>query len=114
MDSDQAINVHDNDGFGLINRVTQAYFPSYRIAAMTSDKLRRKLATMAILLLVIFAPFVIIGTTLTFLILTGDLVRGEVSPLVFLELYVIELILVAIFTFGLFWLTKYIVREHLH
>lgn len=80
---------------------------------MASDEFRRKFVTMAILLLVIFATLVIIGTALMFLVLTGDLVRSEVSPIEFLELYAIELILVAAFTFGLFRLTQYMVHEHL-
>lgn len=92
---------------------SQVYFPRYRISANASDEHRRKFATLAILLLVFFTPLVIIGTVLAFRIVTGDLLRDEVSSFDFLELSVIAFILVAVFTFGQFQLTQYIAREHL-
>lgn len=80
---------------------------------MIPDDSRDRIAILAYGVLVLFAPVMILVLTLGFLSLTGDLVLGRVTPLEFLELYVIELVLVVGFGYGLYRLTLWVVRHRL-
>ncbi|MBO4247426.1 hypothetical protein IL252_06275 [Halomicrobium sp. IBSBa] len=62
---------------------------------MASDGGRSNLKTIALGLAVLFVPALIIVATLEFLILTGDLVLNELTPLQLVELYLIDLVLFA-------------------
>mgnify|MGYP000415736757 CR=1 FL=1 len=62
---------------------------------MASDGGRSNLKTIALGLAVLFVPALIIVATLEFLILTGDLVLNELTPLELVELYLIDLVLFA-------------------
>ncbi|NLV08709.1 hypothetical protein ACAH01_02510 [Halomicrobium sp. HM KBTZ05] len=62
---------------------------------MGSDGGRSNLKTIALGLAVLFVPALIIVATLEFLILTGDLVLNELTPLQLVELYLIDLVLFA-------------------
>lgn len=64
-------------------------------------------------LLVLFGPAVILTVALAFLTFTGGLARGEVSAIELLELYVIELVLLAGFGYLVYRLTRYLVEHRL-
>lgn len=72
---------------------------------MSSDDRSNKIVRWTIGLIVFLAPFAILLLTLTFLVFTGDLVRGRVTVLEFLELYILELVLFATSAYVLYRLT---------
>lgn len=67
----------------------------------------------AIGFLVLLAPVVIIAMTVGLLVYTGDLILQGVTPLVFLELYLIEIAVFAAFTYVIYRLTKVLVVHQL-
>lgn len=78
---------------------------------MLSGGSRDRLILLAYALLILFAPIAILTLTLGFLSLTGDIVLGELTPLEFLELYIIELVLIVGFGYGIYRVTLWVV-EH--
>lgn len=78
---------------------------------MLPEDAQTRLALLAYGVLVILAPVVILTLTLGFLILSGDLVLGRLTPLEFLELYLIELVVFVGFGYGLYRLTLW-ASEH--
>lgn len=80
---------------------------------MISPDLRDRAIILAIGLLVLLSPVLFLAATLSFLILTGDLILGQVTLLEFLELYIIELILFIGLTYGLYKLTLWMVENQL-
>lgn len=72
-----------------------------------------RIVVLVILLLVVLAPILIIILTLAFLVLIGDLLLGQLTPLELLELYIIDLVLFAGFAYGLYRLTLTLVKRKL-
>ena len=68
---------------------------------------------LAIALLVILAPALVLALTVGFLVFTGDLVLGRVTPLEFLELYIIDLVLIAGVGYAVYRLTLWLVENRL-
>lgn len=64
-------------------------------------------------LLVLLAPALILVLALAFLAFTGDLLLGRVTPLELLELYVIELVSVAVLAYGLYRLVRVLIVHRL-
>ena len=80
---------------------------------MTLDDIPDTFVVVAISLLVLLAPAVLIGMTVGLLVYTGDLILEGVTLLVFLELYLVEIVFFAAFTYVLYWLTKLLVVHRL-
>lgn len=83
------------------------------VSAMSSGDRSNKIVEWAIGFIVFLAPLVILIFTLTFLAYTGDLVRGRVTVLELLELYIFELVLFATFAYALYRLTLRLVERQL-
>jgi hypothetical protein len=64
-------------------------------------------------LLVLLAPALLLGLTLVFLAYIGDTFVQGLSLLEILELYLIELVVVVVFGYGVYKLTKYLVIHQL-
>ncbi|WP_338741551.1 hypothetical protein [Haloplanus salilacus] len=64
-------------------------------------------------LLVLLAPVVLLVLTLGFLVITGDLILGRVTPLEFLELYVIDLAVLLAVGYGVYRLTLWLVAHRI-
>ena len=64
-------------------------------------------------MLLLFAPVVLLALTLGFLVITGDLILGRVTPLEFLELYVIDLAVLLAVGYGVYRLTLWLVAHRL-
>ncbi|WP_436909872.1 hypothetical protein [Halosimplex marinum] len=62
-------------------------------------------------ILVILAPAVILGLTLEFLVLTGDLVLGRVTLVELLELYLIDLVAVSVVAYLVYRLGQRLVHH---
>lgn len=80
---------------------------------MSSDDSRDRVVALAYGVLILLSPAVILVLTLGFLTFTGDLILGRVTPLEFLELYIIELIVLAGFGYGLYRLTLRVAQRRL-
>lgn len=80
---------------------------------MSSSGLSERLTVLLIGVVVIMAPVVIVLLTVAFLVFTGDLVLRRVTPLEFVELYLIDLALFAAFAYGLYWLTLRLIDSRL-
>jgi len=72
---------------------------------MPSDLTSKRVVMLAYGVLLLLAPVVVLSVTLGFLVLSGDLLLGRLSPLEFLELYLIELLVFLTFGYGLYRLT---------
>lgn len=72
-----------------------------------------RVVVIAIGLLVLVAPVVLLAMTVGLLAYTGDLVLEGVTMLVFIELYLIEIVVFAVFTYLLYRLTKVLVVHQL-
>jgi hypothetical protein len=81
--------------------------------AMASPKARNNLVLLAIGLLVLLGPVAILAATLAALTLLGDVALGEITPVAFLELYVIDLVLFVGFGYGIYRLTLWLVSDRL-
>ena len=68
---------------------------------------------LAIGLLVLFTPVLLLVITLWFLSLTGDLLLGKITLLELLELYVLDLLLVAGIAFAIYRLMVRLVEHQL-
>lgn len=64
-------------------------------------------------LLVTLAPALLLALTVGFLVLTGDLVLGRLTPLEFIELYIIDLLLFVGAGYGVYRLTLWTVENRL-
>lgn len=80
---------------------------------MERSDLTDRLVVLAIGLLIVLGPVVLLVLTLGFLMLTGDLLVNQVTPIEFLELYVIDLLLFSVFGYGFYRLTLTMVERHL-
>jgi hypothetical protein len=80
---------------------------------MSADDSRDRVVALAYGVLILLSPAVILVLTLGFLTFTGDLVLGRVTPLEFLELYIIELVVLAGFGYGLYRLTLRVAQRRL-
>lgn len=67
---------------------------------------RDRLVVLAIGLAIIFAPVVLIVLTVGFLSITGELVVGNITPLEFVELYLIDLIVFVGLGYGVYRLAR--------
>lgn len=74
---------------------------------------RDRVIVLAIGLLVILAPALLLALTVGFLVLSGDLVLGRLTPLEFIELYIIDLLLFAGAGYGVYRLTLWTVENRL-
>ena len=68
---------------------------------------------MVVGLLVVLAPALVLALIVGFLVLTGDLVLGRITPLEFLELYIIDLVLVVGVGYSVYRLTLWLVKDRL-
>jgi hypothetical protein len=80
---------------------------------MALDDVPDRFVLMAIGLLLLLAPVVLIVTTFGLLVYTGDLILDGVTPLVFLELYLLEIGVFAVFAYVLYRLTMVLVVHRL-
>lgn len=80
---------------------------------MLPDDPQDRVAFLVLGLLVLLAPIVLLVLTLGFLVITGDLVLGRVTPLEFLELYVIDLTVLLVVGYGVYRLTLWLVTKRL-
>lgn len=80
---------------------------------MVPEDLPDELVVIAIGLVVLLAPAVLIALTVGLLVYTGDLILDGVAPIVFFELYFLEIAVFAAFTYVLYWLTKALVVHQL-
>lgn len=76
---------------------------------MLSPDTRDRLTLLTIGLLVVLGPVLILGFTLGVLVLFGELAIGQLTPIEFLELYVIELLLFVAFAYAIYRLTLWTV-----
>jgi hypothetical protein len=76
---------------------------------MIPPESRDRLGLLAIGLLVLLGPVLILVLTLAALVFFGDLVLGRLTPVEFLELYIIELLLFTGFGYGIYRLTLWLV-----
>lgn len=83
------------------------------LSAMPSSDFSNKIVALAIGLLLLLAPALILFFTISFLSFTGDLVVGRVTMIEFIELYLIDFVLFAVFAYGLYRLTKTLVSRKL-
>jgi len=74
---------------------------------------RDRVVVLAIALLVILAPALVLALTVGFLVLSGDLVLGRITLLEFLELYTIDLVLIAGVGYAIYRLTLWLVENRL-
>lgn len=77
-----------------------------------SDAVNR-LVVLAIGILVLLTPALLLATVFWFLTFTGDLVLREVTLLEFVELYLIELVLIAAVTYSLYRLVLWLAEHKL-
>ncbi|PSQ28389.1 hypothetical protein BRD03_03315 [Halobacteriales archaeon QS_9_68_17] len=75
---------------------------------MVSSDSWNRITVLLVGLLVLFAPALFVIITLEFLILTGEVALTEISLLEFLELYIIDLILLVGFGYGVYRLTLWV------
>lgn len=80
---------------------------------MIPDDPQDRIVFLLLGLLVVLAPIVLLVLTLGFLVITGDLVLGRVTPLAFLELYVIDLTVLLVVGYAVYRLTLWLVTERL-
>jgi hypothetical protein len=72
---------------------------------------RDRLVLIAIGFLVLLAPALILVITLGTLVLFGDLALGRLTPVEFLELYLIDLVLFFVLAYGVYRLTLWLVKR---
>jgi hypothetical protein len=80
---------------------------------MALDDVPDRFVLMAIGLLLLLAPVVLIVTTFGLLVYTGDLILDGVTPLVFVELYLLEIGVLAAFAYALYRLMTVLVLHRL-
>jgi len=78
---------------------------------MAPSRPRDRLALLATGLFVLVGPVLVLASTLGVLVLFGDLALGRVTPIEFLELYVLEVLLFAGFGYGVYRLTLWMVQR---
>jgi hypothetical protein len=80
---------------------------------MALEDVPDRFVVIAIGILVLLAPAVLLAMTVGLLVSTGDLILEEVTLLVFLELYLLEIVVFAAFSYGLYRLMKVLVVHRL-
>ncbi len=78
---------------------------------MTASNSRDRLVLLAVGVLVLLAPAVILLLTLGVLALLGELALGDLTPVEFLELYVVDLVVLAGLAYGIYRLTRWAVTR---
>jgi TRAP-type mannitol/chloroaromatic compound transport system permease small subunit len=76
-----------------------------------NDRLRRRIKLVVVGVLLLLVPALILVATLGFLLVAEGLVLGELSLLELLELYVIELLLIAAIAYALYRLLGRSIRR---
>jgi TRAP-type mannitol/chloroaromatic compound transport system permease small subunit len=76
-----------------------------------TDRLRRRIKLVVVGVLLLLVPALILVATLGFLLVAEGLVIGELSLLELLELYVIELLLIAAIAYALYRLLGRSIRR---
>lgn len=76
---------------------------------MIGPESRHRLILLAIGLLVLLGPVIILIATLGVLVFLGDLAVGRITPIDFLELYLIDLVLTVGLAYGIYRLTLWLV-----
>ena len=74
---------------------------------------RDRIVVLVIALLVVLAPALLLALTVGVLVLSGDLVLGRITLLEFLELYIIDLVLIAGVGYAVYRLTLWLVKNRL-
>lgn len=74
---------------------------------------QKRIALLVIGLVVLFAPALFVLATLEFLILSGNLALSEISVLEFVELYLIDLVLLVLLGYGVYRLTFWLIQDQL-
>jgi hypothetical protein len=74
---------------------------------MLSSDSQTRLSLLIIGLLVIFAPAFFVLLTLEFLILSGDLLLSDITPLALLELYILDLVFLVVFAYAVYRVTSW-------
>jgi hypothetical protein len=80
---------------------------------MISPDSRDRLVLLVVGVLVLLGPVLILVLTLGTLILFGDLAVGEITPVEFLELYILDLLLFVVLAYGIYRLTLWMVEHRL-
>ncbi|MBX0294614.1 hypothetical protein [Haloarcula nitratireducens] len=80
---------------------------------MVSSDSQTRLSLLIIGLLVIFAPAFFVLLTLEFLILSGDLLLSDVTPLALLELYILDLVFLLVFAYAVYRVTSWTFEHQL-
>ena len=80
---------------------------------MVSSDLQTRLSLLIIGILLIFAPAFFVLLTLEFLILSGDLLLSEVTPLELLELYILDLVFLLLFAYAVYRVTSWTFEHRL-
>jgi len=80
---------------------------------MTRPTRRNWLVLIAIGLLFIFTPALILIATLEVLFIFGEVDLSNISPLEFFELYLVDLLLLILFAYGIYRMTMYAVESGL-
>lgn len=80
---------------------------------MISSDSQTRLSLLLVGLLVIFAPAFFVLLTLEFLILSGDLLLSDITPLALLELYVLDLVFLLVFAYAVYRITSWTFQHRL-
>jgi hypothetical protein len=80
---------------------------------MISPRSQNRIVLLTLGLLLLLAPVVLLGMTLGFLALTGDLVLGRLTLVEFVELYVIELVVLGASGYAAYRLALWLVAHRL-
>ena len=80
---------------------------------MVSSDSQTRLSLLIIGLLVIFAPAFFVLLTLEFLILSGDLLLSDITPLALLELYLLDLVFLLVFAYAVYRVTSWTFQHRL-
>lgn len=80
---------------------------------MKSSDTRDRLVLIGIGLLVVLGPVVVLGLTLGILSLLGEVAFGRITAVELVELYIVDLLLLLGFAYGIYRLTLRMVRRRL-
>ena len=80
---------------------------------MVSSDSQTRLSLLIIGLLVIFAPAFFVLLTLEFLVLSGDLLLSDITPLALLELYILDLVFLLLFAYAVYRVTSWTFEHRL-
>lgn len=78
---------------------------------MDPPESRNSVVVLLVGLFLLFAPALFVVITLEFLVLSGDITLSEITLLEFLELYLIDLVLLVGFGYTVYRLTLWVVEN---